>query len=392
MQHTNYLLYLSICAVNPILICIFVDKNIGYGPAEPNKKTMFPICHCHHLSQYSTCTLTLDNMKKTILVSAMMAACAALHAQSPMEKGANSINEDAAKAHVYFLASDNLEGREVGTQSTRIAADYIIANLRMNGIRPLGSAYIHQEEAVRRSKKQKGRFQTHPDSLAVIKNQSIYQTLELNNVLGMIEGKNTDEYVIIGAHYDHEGMDPLLAGDKIYNGADDNASGVSAVLQIAKAFKESGQKPERNIIFAFWDGEESGLLGSSAFTYSYENIDKVKGYINFDMIGRTTYNQPETHVAYFYSEYRPEYEKWMKESIDKLDLALTPNYRPSKKDLGGSDNISFQRKDIPIIWYHTDGHADYNQPTDTADRINYKKLTDISKAAYYCMWKMANEK
>lgn len=331
-------------------------------------------------------------MKKTILVSAMMAACAALHAQSPMEKGAKSINEDAAKAHVYFLASDNLEGREVGTQSTRIAADYIIANLRMNGIRPLGSDYIHQEEAVRRSKKQKGRFQTHPDSLAVIKNQGIYQTLELNNVLGMIEGKNTDEYVIIGAHYDHEGMDPLLAGDKIYNGADDNASGVSAVLQIAKAFKESGQKPERNIIFAFWDGEESGLLGSSAFTYSYENIDKVKGYINFDMIGRTTYNQPETHVAYFYSEYRPEYEKWMKESIDKLDLALTPNYRPSKKDLGGSDNISFQRKDIPIIWYHTDGHADYNQPTDTADRINYKKLTDISKAAYYCMWKMANEK
>lgn len=330
-------------------------------------------------------------MKKTILITAMIAACTAVHAQTPLEKGANSINENAAKAHVYFLASDNLEGREVGTQCDRIAADYIIANLRMNGIKPLDGEYIHREEAVKRSKKHKERFQTHPDSLAVIKSRNTYQTLELNNVLGIIEGKNTGEYVIIGAHYDHEGMDNHLVGDKIYNGADDNASGVSAVLQIAKAFKESGQKPERNIIFAFWDGEEAGLLGSSAFTYSYRDIDKVKGYINFDMIGRTTYNQPETHVVYFYSENKPEYEKWMKESIGKLGLHLTPSYRPSAKDLGGSDNISFQKLDIPIIWYHTDGHEDYNKPTDTADKINYEKLTEISKSAFYCMWKMANE-
>ena len=68
----------------------------------------------------------------------------------------------------------------------------------------------------------------------------------------MIPGKKTDEYVVVGAHYDHEGMNPDLDGDKIYNGADDNASGVSAVLQIMKAFVVSGKKPERNIVFAFW--------------------------------------------------------------------------------------------------------------------------------------------
>ncbi|MCZ4279107.1 M28 family peptidase, partial [Rhodococcus yunnanensis] len=78
----------------------------------------------------------------------------------------------------------------------------------------------------------------------------------MNNVLGMIPGKRTDEYVIVGAHFDHLGIDMALHGDRIYNGADDNASGVSAVLQIARAFLESCQQPERTVIFAFWDGEE----------------------------------------------------------------------------------------------------------------------------------------
>ena len=92
-----------------------------------------------------------------------------------------------------------------------------------------------------------------------------FQLLSLNNVLGMIEGKNPDEIVIVGAHYDHLGTDLFLAGDRIYNGADDNASGVSAVLQIARAFLATGKQPERTVIFAFWDGEEKGLLGSRAF-------------------------------------------------------------------------------------------------------------------------------
>lgn len=90
----------------------------------------------------------------------------------------------------------------------------------------------------------------HPDSIAKLK-QEVHQKLSMRNVLGMIPGKNTKEYVIVGAHFDHLGIDPALDGDQIYNGADDNASGVSAVLQIARAFLASGQQPERNVIFAF---------------------------------------------------------------------------------------------------------------------------------------------
>ncbi len=85
----------------------------------------------------------------------------------------------------------------------------------------------------------------------------------MNNILGKIEGKNPNEYVIIGAITIISALDPMLDGDRVYNGADDNASGVSAVLQVAKAFLATGVQPERTVIFAFWDGEEKGLLGSN---------------------------------------------------------------------------------------------------------------------------------
>lgn len=92
---------------------------------------------------------------------------------------------------------------------------------------------------------------------------------------------------MVGAHFDHLGIDETLAGDKIYNGADDNASGVSAVMQIARAFQTSGKKPLRNVIIAFWDGEEKGLLGSKYFMQHCDFVKDIKGYLNFDMIGGT---------------------------------------------------------------------------------------------------------
>lgn len=121
----------------------------------------------------------------------------------------------------------------------------------------------------------------------------------MRNVLGKIEGKNLGEIVIIGAHYDHLGVGPMLNGDQIYNGADDNASGVSAVLQVAQAFLATGVQPECTVIFAFWDGEERGLLGSKYFVHHFADIDKVKGYLNYDMIGRNKDETNPTHVVYF---------------------------------------------------------------------------------------------
>lgn len=212
------------------------------------------------------------------------------------------------------------------------------------------------------------------------------------NILGVIKGKRAEEYVIVGAHYDHLGKDLYLSDDQIYNGADDNASGVSAVLQLAKAFKTSGEQPERTIIFAFWDGEERGLLGSQYFTDNCSFLNQVKGYLNYDMIGRNNRPEQPNYFVYFYTASHPKFGDWLKEDINRYNLDLQPDYRAWDNPVGGSDNGSFAIHKIPIIWFHTDGHPDYHKPTDHADLLNWEKLLEITKASYLIMWKLANQK
>ncbi len=181
-----------------------------------------------------------------------------LHAQSPQEKGLQGISRTSAEAIVSFLADDELQGREAGMHGSRIAARYLASCLKEAGIAPLEKdSYYQPFEAYNKERQQRGRWQVHPDSIAILK-RGVHRSLQMNNVLGTIPGERPDEYVIVGAHFDHLGTDETLTNDRIYNGADDNASGVSAVLQIARAFLTTGQKPLRTVIFAFWDGEENG--------------------------------------------------------------------------------------------------------------------------------------
>ena len=330
-------------------------------------------------------------MRRTILFLSLVVLTIGVWAESPEKKGLKVINKVNAEAYISFLASDLLEGREAGSRGGNIAGEYIVSNLKMLGIESLNDSYYQPFEAYGRERQKKGRFQVHPDSITQIK-QDTYRKLALNNIIGKIEGKNPNEYVIIGAHYDHLGVDPLLNGDQIYNGADDNASGVSAVLQVAKAFIATGVQPERTVIFAFWDGEEKGLLGSKYFVQTFPEIDKVKGYLNYDMIGRNNDETKPTHVVYFYTASHPIFGDWLAKDIKQYGLKLSPDYRPWDKPVGGSDNASFALLDIPVIWYHTDGHPDYHMPGDHVHKINWEKLVDITKASFLNMWNLANEK
>ncbi len=331
-------------------------------------------------------------IRNLALVLTLSAFAFSAEADEPVLKGVCSINRQTAEAHIRFLASDALQGREAGTRNGQIAALYIASHLQSLGIAPFGESYLHPFVAAHAERQKRGaRWEVHPDSISRLET-GVHQKLHLNNVLGMIPGRKSDEYVIVGAHYDHLGMDPLLEGDPIYNGADDNASGVSAVLQIARAFVQSGQQPERTVIVAFWDGEEKGLLGSRAFVQSFAAIDRVKGYLNFDMIGRNHDESQPQQFVYFYTEAHPAFGDWLREAISQHNLQLSPDYHPWDNPIGGSDNSSFAQEGIPIIWYHTDGHPDYHQPSDHADRINWSKLVDITKAAFLNMWNFANEK
>lgn len=326
-------------------------------------------------------------------------------AQRSLERGYASITEERSRNMMEFLADDLLEGRDAGMRGGQLAARYITSLLREWGVAPLPGewnkqgneklltnlSYMQPFDVAQLTKPDRGPWQVHPDSIAKVKERGAHRLRHLNNLLAYIPGKRTDEWVIVGAHYDHEGTFPDIADDGIYNGADDNASGVVAVLQMARAFVMSGEQPERSVIFAFWDGEEKGLLGSRHFVANCKFIDKVKCYLNFDMIGRGPADNPKL-VSYFFTESHPAFGKWLTRDLRERGWCFEPSLRPWDNPVGGSDNGSFARKGVPIIWYHTEGHPDYTRPSDTADKINYRKMTDICRASFLTGWKMANEK
>ena len=213
------------------------------------------------------------------------------------------------------------------------------------------------------------------------------RTLKLRNILGMIVGENKDEIMIVGAHYDHLGK----YNGYIFNGADDNGSGVVAVTTIAKAFMESGVKPYRTIIFALWDGEERGLLGSRSFIEYSEEMDKTLLYLNFDMIGRNdSPDSPGNKVAMIYTKAYNNLVETSKEHIKDFELNLDVNFSGVDKPVGGSDNSGFAKKEVPVLWFHTGGHTDYHKASDHVELINWEKLTDIIKLSYLNMWEFAN--
>ena len=300
----------------------------------------------------------------TVTLALLLLSPFVLFSQEYVERGYRTIRSCDAHLFVETLASDSLQGRDAGEEGGRKAAEYIVSLLEEWGIKPLdGGDYLQPFEV---------------------------DGCSMNNILAVIPGKSK-EFVVVGAHYDHVGIGVAIDGDSCYNGADDNASGVSAVLQIARAVKATGKKPRRGIIFAFWDGEEMGLLGSRHFVENCSFLSDVSAYMNFDMIGRGPVDNP-AHLTYFYTASHPIFGDWLKEDMAVRNFSFEPDYRAWEKPTAGSDNTYFAKNGIPIVWYHTEGHPDYHLPSDTADKIDYEKMTDITRAAFLCVWRLANEK
>lgn len=304
-----------------------------------------------------------------------------LFSQSCMEYGLESITVGNARRVVAVLASDSLLGREAGTKGGGMAAEYILSLMRETGLLVIEQPFM----AVRNDNNWV--TETDMDISGLV--AAGKEVRELKNIIAVLPGTG-DEIVVIGAHYDHMGVDTTLVGDQCYNGADDNASGVSAVVQIAKAMGLSGCRPRRSVVFAFWDGEEKGLLGSRYFVKKHPFIENIAAYMNFDMIGRGPIENPG-HLSYLYTAANPLFGEWLRADAARYEFCFTPLYKASENLLSGSDNAPFARVGIPIVWYHTEGHPDYHRPSDTADKVDYPKLFDITRAAYLCAWRLANE-
>lgn len=327
----------------------------------------------------------MNRILSFFVVISMFLCCSVAFAQKMPKRGYETITEESARSIIGFLAGDLVEGRDAGTRGGSLAAEYIVSLLQEWGVQPLdATGYLQHFTAV----KNQNNWVTEADlDLSALLARGC-EKREMKNILAVIPGKEPG-YVVVGAHYDHLGVDSTLTGDNCFNGADDNASGVSAVLQIARAVKTTGKQPRRTIVFAFWDGEEKGLLGSRFFVKKCSFLSDVSAYMNFDMIGRGPVEEP-MHLSYMYSAGNPLFGEWLRADVKKHGFCFKPFYNASQNLIGGSDNTPFARKGIPIVWYHTEGHPDYHRPSDSYEKIIYPKLTDITRAAALCVWRLAN--
>lgn len=224
------------------------------------------------------------------------------------------------------------------------------------------------------------------ETLIVLRTSVNTSLVHVRNVLAKIEGKNKDEVLILGAHYDHIGM----ADGYINNGADDNASGTVGVLTIARAMAAMGVQPDKTIIFALWTGEEKGLLGSK---YYVDNptvpLNNIRLNVNFDMISRYITDDQPDKVTMTYTSSCPEFKDITARNIKKYKINLLPDYQPSDSPPGGSDHRSFVAKDIPVMRFKPGHRKEYHTPKDEISTINWDIMEKIVKIGFLNTWDLA---
>lgn len=214
-------------------------------------------------------------------------------------------------------------------------------------------------------------------------------SIRVANVVAMVRGSEIpDEYVVVGAHYDHVGVDRSgKKTDSIYNGADDNASGVAGLLMAASALAASDPKPKRSVLFIAFSGEERGLFGSEAYVARpLLPLDKCVAMINMDMIGRCEKNK----LSIGGSTRCPELAEMNTAENNRSPRPFNLAY-DIEQYFFRSDQANFAKHKIPVIFYFTGEHSDYHQVGDEVHKINFTSLTDIARIATGVVWQAANQ-
>lgn len=213
------------------------------------------------------------------------------------------------------------------------------------------------------------------------------ELMTVRNVVGMIEGVNKDEFIVVGAHYDHLGK----YNGYIFNGADDNGSGTVGVMSIARALKATGKKPEKTIIIAAWTAEEKGMLGSEYFVKNFPGIYRVSLNLNFDMIGRSSVKDTiGNKCGMEYTKIYNGFQELSQKNVKEYGLNLDVKYTGSERPMGGSDYASFAEKNVPVISFMAAMHPDYHRPSDEVVKIEWKKMEDIIKLGFLNINELAN--
>lgn len=272
---------------------------------------------------------------------------------------AQEVDLQDIRVDVAYLASDLLEGRATGSQGETLAADYVSSRFEELGLAPGGTDGWFQPFSFQ--------IRTNPhDSTSTVE-------IEGKNVIGVLD-RGSDRNIVVGAHFDHlgyGGRGSRAPGDSaIHNGADDNASGVAGLLEIAEGLAASHTQHD-NVIFLAFSGEEMGLHGSKYFVKNPTvELSSINYMINLDMIGRLGANRSLVAGGAGTSP------SWMPQ-LDAL-AAGRFHVKIDSSGLGPSDHASFYLKDLPVLHFFTGQHADYHKPEDDSQLINYTGIQEIA--------------
>lgn len=313
------------------------------------------------------CKSLKRHLAAAVISVAALGAPAASLANALLHAAMNSVTSDELRHHVEVLADDVYEGRGSGTRGGHAAGQYLVRELTQLGLEPAGT------------------------------NGSYFQSLDSvangsggRNILALLPGSDPQlahELIVVGAHYDHVGRgkkgSSLGTIGEIHNGADDNASGVSIVMEAAEALATTGLRGRRSILIAFWDCEEVGLVGSKYWlAHPTLPVNDVKLAIHADMVGRLRDGRLQVLGT------RSGYGLRKLMSGGTLDDSLWLDF--SWELSANSDHWPFLEQEIPIVLFHTGLHDDYHRPSDDADRINADGMRDVSRYLVNALIKAAN--
>jgi hypothetical protein len=325
---------------------------------------------------------------KCRLSVAVMALVAICHLPACAQESTRPQIDDV-RWQLSILAADSLTGRRTGTPGSFKAAAFIAAQLEAFGVEAAGDSGYFQRVPMARAA-QGGRRVALLPTWADLDTVPAERRLGDVNVVGVLRGGDPDlrdEVVIVGAHHDHVGVGQPVDGDSIYNGADDDASGVVAVLEIARALA-GGPRPKRTVVFLFSTAEEMGLVGTRWYMeHPVVPLDQTVADLQVEMIGR-----PDSLAGGVGRAWLTGYERsTMGDMLSDAGNPIVPDPRPEMNFYMRSDNIPFAMAGIPA---HTlssfNLHTDYHRPSDEVELVDFEHMTLVIEASIQAAQLLAN--
>ena len=289
------------------------------------------------------------------------------------------VREQDVREQLQALAADSMEGRMTGSAGGMRAAVYLARRLEALGVQPAGDMAFFQLVPI--ATDAGGRRLRLLPSLEALSELPAEQRRQSFNVVGMIPGSDPalrHETVIVGAHYDHVGIGRPREGDSIYNGADDDASGTVAALEVARALAR-GPAPRRTVVIFLATGEEMGMLGTRWYLeHPVVPLDSTVAGLFVEMIGR-----PDSLAGGPGRAWLTGYER---SSVGRIlagaGVPIVPDPRPDQNFFERSDNTPFARRGVPAHALSSFGlHDDYHQPSDEVERVDFAHMTRVVQAA-----------